>query len=106
MLQKSESENATKSENASKSENATESESWDPKEEVNRLLNSLDENETNLTKITDVTHKALKAMSLSDACEFMISRKLPVTDENIEKFLDLTRKAYLIRLEILKQLIN
>ena len=45
-------------------------------------------------------------MSLSDACEFMINRKLPVTDENIEKFLDVTRKAYLIRLEILKQLIN
>ena len=38
------------------------SESWDPKEEVSRLLNSLDENETHLTKITDVTHKSIKVM--------------------------------------------
>ena len=40
----------------------SESESWDPKEEVSRLLNSLDENETHLTKITDVTHKSIKVM--------------------------------------------
>ena len=36
----------------------------------------------------------------------MTKRKLPVTDENIQKFLDITEKAYLIRLEILKQIIN
>ena len=87
-------------------EGASESGSWNPKEEVDQLLNSLDENETNLSKIADVTHKCLKAMSFYDACEFMMKRQLPVTDENIQKILEVAQKAYLIRLKILEQFFN
>ena len=47
----------------SKSGSENENEAWDPKEEVDKLLNSLDENETDLTKIATVTHKFLKVMS-------------------------------------------
>ena len=70
------------------------------------MLNSLDQNEANLTKIADVTHKSIKVMSLSDACEFMMRRELPLTDENIIKFLDVAQEAYLIRLQILEAMLN
>ena len=83
----------------------SESETWNPKEEVDRLLNSLDKNETDLSKIADVAHKSLKAMSLGDACNFMIRHELPMNDENIVKFLDIAQKAYVIRLEILEKLL-
>ena len=45
-------------------------------------------------------------MSLSDACEFMMRRELPLTDENIIKFLDVAQEAYLIRLQILEAMLN
>lgn len=84
----------------------TESETWNPQKEVNRLLNSLDENETDFNKIADVTHKSLKAMSLGDACEYMVRHELPVNNENIIKFLEIARRAFIIRLDILKKLLN
>ena len=84
----------------------TESETWNPQKEVNRLLNSLDENETDFNKIADVAHKSLKAMSLGDACEYMVRHELPVNNENIIKFLEIARRAFIIRLDILKKLLN
>ena len=84
----------------------TESETWTPQKEVNRLLNSLDENETDFNKIADVAHKSLKAMSLGDACEYMIRHELPMNDENIVKFLHIAQEAYIIRLGILENLLS
>lgn len=84
----------------------TESETWNPQKEVNRLLNSLDENETDFNKIADVAHKSLKAMSLGDACEYMVRHELPMNNENIIKFLEIARRAFIIRLDILKKLLN
>ena len=86
-------------------ESETESETWNPQKEVNRLLNSLDENETDFNKIADVAHKSLKAMSLGDACEYMIRHELPMNDENIVKFLDIAQRAYVIKFEILQKLL-
>ena len=71
-----------------------EAKNWDPKKEVDRLLNELDEEETDLKKIAETAHKCLQAMSLNDACEFMA---VTVTNENIDKFLLIAQKAYLIR---------
>ena len=84
----------------------TESETWNPQKEVNCLLNSLDENETDFNKIADVAHKSLKAMSLGDACEYMVRHELPMNNENIIKFLEIARRAFIIRLDILKKLLN
>ena len=77
---------------------------WNPEEEVNRLIRSI-ENERDLRKIAEVAHKCLLAMSLSDACDYTMRHKYPITDENIMKFKNITDQAYLIRLEIMKNLI-
>ena len=71
-----------------------EAKNWDPKKEVDRLLNELDKEETDLKEIAETAHKCLQAMSLNDACEFMA---VTVTNENIDKFLLIAQKAYLIR---------
>ena len=44
-------------------------------------------------------------MSLNDACEFMTDHNAPVTNENIDKFLLIAQKAYLIRLKIMSELV-
>ena len=81
------------------------SEDWDPKEEVDRLLNSIDENETDVEKIAATAHKCLNAMSLNDACEYMIKHKYSITDENIKKFMNVATQSYLIRLQMMKDLV-
>ena len=78
---------------------------WDPKKEVDRLLNELDEEETDLKKIAEIAHKCLQAISLNDACEFMTEHNVPMTNEKIKKFLLIAQKAYLIRLNIMKELV-
>ena len=78
---------------------------WDPQEEVNRLLNSIDENETDLKKIAETAHKCLNAMSLNDACEYMIRHQYPITDENIKKFMSVATQSYLIRFQMMKDLV-
>ena len=55
---------------------------------MDRLLEELDDNEADLKKIAATAHQCLKAMSLNDACEFMTERNAPMTEENIEKFLN------------------
>lgn len=81
---------------------AVEKEQWDPKEEINKLLNSIDPEETDIGVMAAVAHKCLRTMSLDDAYHHMVDRNLPVNEENIEKFLEITTKAYLIRLNMLK----
>ena len=78
---------------------------WDPQEELNRLLNSIDENETDLKKIAETAHKCLNAMSLNDACEYMIRHQYPITDENIKKFMSVATQSYLIRFQMMKDLV-
>ena len=77
---------------------------WNPKNEVDRLLNELDERENDLKKIAEITHECLQAMSLNDAYEYMMKRNAPMTNENINKFLLIAQKAYLIRVNIMKDL--
>ena len=77
---------------------------WDPMKEVDRLINSVDEN-TDLHKIAEVVGKCLNALSLKDACEYMITQKKPMTDENIKLFMNIAAQCYLIRLELMKKMI-
>ena len=78
---------------------------WDPKKEVDQLLGELDDDEADLKEIATTAHQCLKAMSLNDACEFMTERNAPMTEENINKFLDIAQKTYLIRLKIMEDLV-
>ena len=78
---------------------------WDPKKEVDRLLDELDAEETDLKKIANTAHKCLQTMSLNDAYEFMMEKNAPMTNENIDKFLEVAQKAYLIRLKIMQELV-
>ena len=77
---------------------------WNPEEEVNRLIKSI-EDETDVKKIAETAHKCLCAMSLSDACNYMMRHQYPITPINILIFQDVADKAYAIRLEIMKNLI-
>ena len=49
----------------------TESTTFKPHEEIQKLLNSLDKDETDINKITDVTHICLLIMSVRDAAILM-----------------------------------
>ena len=44
-------------------------------------------------------------MSLNDACEYLTDHNAPVTNENIDKFLLIAQKAYLIKLNIMSELV-
>ena len=77
---------------------------WDPLEECDVLIESI-QNETDIRKIAETSHRCLKLMSMNDACEFMVKHQYPITFKNIIKFKELTMKFYNIRLEIMKQLI-
>ena len=78
-----------------------------PHEEIQKLLNSLDKNETDVNKISDVTHKYLLIMSVRDATKIInTGEKTKDDDNNDEKmkmFDEIVQKCYLIKLESLKK---
>ena len=80
----------------------SENQIWNPTEEVNKLLNSIDDNEIDLDKMAVVVYKSLKIMSLNDAYKFMTNRNLPVNEQNMNKFLEVFVEAFFERLEIIK----
>ena len=73
--------------------------------ELDRLLSELNEQENELKKMAEITHKCLQAMSLKDAFEYLEERNAPMTNENVKKFLLIAQKAYDIRLNIMKDLV-
>ena len=78
-----------------------------PHEEIQKLLNSLDKNETDVNKISDVTHKCLLIMSVRNATKIInTGEKTKDDDDNDEKmkmFDEIVQKCYLIKLESLKK---
>ena len=60
----------------------TTTETFNPHDEIEKLLNSLDANETNIDKITDVTHKCLLIMSVTDAVRIIDNMKKIDDDDN------------------------
>ena len=77
---------------------------WNPEAVVDRLLNII-KDETDVRKIAEIADKCLHLMSLNDACEFMTKHQYPINAENILKFKDIADRSYVIRLEIMKNLI-
>ena len=74
--------------------------------ELQKLFNSLEPDETDITKIADVTHKSLLIMSVRDAAVIIKSkkRKNEFDDDEIMKLFDeIVQKSYLIKLELLKE---
>ena len=78
-----------------------------PHEEIQKLLNSLDKNETDVNKVSDVTHKCLLIMSVRNATKIInTGEKTKDDDDNDEKmkmFDEIVQKCYLIKLESLKK---
>ena len=72
-------------------------------------MNSLEPNETDFDKITDVTHKCLLIMSVSDAAEIINSREKTKGDdvddekEKMKLFDEIVQKSYSIKLESMRK---
>ena len=79
--------------------------------ELQKLFNSLEPNETDISKIAEVTHKCLLIMSVRDAAGFINSKKkngsVDNDDEKMKLFDEVVQKSYLLKLELLrKKLLN
>ena len=71
-----------------------------PDEDITKLLNSLDPDENDIDKISNVTHKCLMVMSVKDATIAMNNRKEKneKDDDDVEKdklFHELIQEIYL-----------
>ena len=71
--------------------------------ELQNLFNSLEPDETDVTKIAEVTHKSLLIMSVRDAATVINSRKEKNNGEEMKLFDEIVQKSYLLRLELLKK---
>ena len=77
-------------------------------EEIQKLFNSLEPDETDINKIADVTHKCLLVMSVRDAA-LLINNKTDSDDkeEKMKLFNEIIQKSYLMKLGLLeKKLLN
>ena len=78
--------------------------------EINRQLNSLEPEETDINKITKVTHRTLLMMSMRDAVMEMRDKKKDEKKEEEEEeeneiklFHELIQKSYLEKLDFIKK---
>ena len=78
--------------------------------EINKQLNSLEPEETNINKITKVTHRTLLMMSMRDAVMEMRDKKKDEKKEEEEEeeneiklFHELIQKSYLEKLDFIKK---
>ena len=79
--------------------------------EINKLLNSLEPEETDINKIAKVAHKSLLMMSIRDVAIEMKKRKKEKDDEKeelndedeIKLFDEMIKKSYLEKLDFMKK---
>ena len=79
--------------------------------EINKLLNSLEPEETDINKIAKVAHKSLLMMSIRDVAIEMKKRKKEKDDEKeelndedeIKLFDEVIQKSYLEKLDFMKK---
>ena len=79
--------------------------------EINKLLNSLEPEETDINKIAKVAHKSLLMMSIRDVAIEMKKRKKEKDDEKeelndedeIKLFDEMIQKSYLEKLDFMKK---
>ena len=72
---------------------------------IDEWLDSLDPKKLTFKKIVFVMKQCLNIISLNDACNYMEEHKISLTEENIAKFIQMADKYYLIRINILKELV-
>ena len=88
-------------------ETETEKTTFNVNNELQKLFNSLEPDETDITKIADVTHKSLLIMSVRDAAMVIKNKKqkndVDDDDEIMKLFDEIVQKSYLIKLELLKE---
>ena len=78
---------------------------------INKLLNSLEPEETDISKIAKVAHKSLLMMSIQDVAIEMKKRKKEKDDEKeelndedeIKLFDEMIQKSYLEKLDFMKK---
>ena len=79
--------------------------------EINKQLNSLEPDETDIEKITKATHRSLLMMSVRDAVMEMREKKKDEKEEDekendeneIKLFHELIQKSYLEKLDFIKK---
>ena len=78
-----------------------------PDDEIQKLLNSLEDEETDVDNITDVTCKCLLIMSVRDATEIINSKEKTKGDDDEEEkmklFDEFVQKSYSVKLESMKK---
>ena len=79
---------------------------FNPQDEIDKLLNTLEPEENDIDKITKVTHKSLMILSVVDAAAVYKNKKedekLNEEDE-IKLFHKLIQKSYLEKLDFMKK---
>ena len=78
-------------------------------DEIQKLFNSLEPDETDINKIADVTHKCLLIMSIRDSALIMNNENDNDNDgeEKMKLFNEMVKKSYLVKLGLLeKKLLN
>ena len=86
----------------------TATETFNPHDDIEKLLNSLDTNETNIDKITDVTHKCLLIVSVTDAVRIIDNMKKNDDDDanddkQMKLFDEIVQMCYSIKLDSMKE---
>ena len=86
----------------------TATETFNPHDDIEKLPNSLDTNETNIDKITDVTHKCLLIVSVTDAVRIIDNMKKNDDDDanddkQMKLFDEIVQMCYLIKLDSMKE---
>ena len=81
--------------------------------EINKLLNSLEPEETDINKIANVAHRSLLIMSIQDAVTEMEMEKRrkkekndgkeELNDEDDTKLFEMIQKSYLGKLDFMKK---
>ena len=76
-------------------------------ENIDELLNRLDAGETDINKITDVTHNVLMTMSVRDAVYIIIEKKkngdILSEEDEIKLVSELVAKSYEEKLDFIKK---
>ena len=70
--------------------------------EIQKLLNSLEPDETDINKIADVTHKCLLIMSVRDAALLTNNHTID-EEEKMKLFHEIIQKSYLVKHKLLEQ---
>ena len=81
----------------------TETTRFNPNEEIQKLFDSLEPDETDVNKIADVTHKCLLIMSVRDAALITNQSDNGDEDEKMKLFHEIIKKSYLLKLKLLEQ---